>query len=86
VVAGAAEAGYATVATSQVGTNQPAAKVLNRVPVRRETTVAAFSRMCMGKLLYPRMRQFVLSGLRSAIGYPAYATLNRLAPYRTNLP
>jgi Polysaccharide deacetylase len=76
----AEEIGYASVATSQVGVNAIGAVVLNRIAIRRNTSLSSFGRMCAGKaLLYPRARQAVLAGVRSTIGFAAYSALCGLA-------
>ncbi len=83
VIKEAEDVGYATVATSEVGTNRCGATVLNRVAVRSETSLPDFSRICRGQIRKLRARQFLLTGLRSVIGLPAYAALCRLLPCRT---
>lgn len=76
VFAAIREAGYASVATSHIGVNAPGAEVVNRIAVRRTTSLNNFHRICAGKaLLYPRARQAVLAGVRSAIGFSAYSML-----------
>jgi hypothetical protein len=82
LAAAAREIGYSSVATSQVGMNGPGTTILNRVAVRRNTSLSSFGRMCAGKaFLYPRTRQAVLAGVKSAIGFSAYSLLCRLAPH-----
>jgi peptidoglycan/xylan/chitin deacetylase (PgdA/CDA1 family) len=81
-VAAALEAGYTTVATSQVGVNRVGATVLRRLAVRRNTSLYRFGRMCRGEaLLYPQVRQALLSGVRSIIGFSAYSSFCRLIPH-----
>jgi peptidoglycan/xylan/chitin deacetylase (PgdA/CDA1 family) len=79
VVEAALEAGYSSFATSQIGVNRPGASILRRVAVLRSTSLENFSHICAGKsLAYPRARQVVLSGLRSALGFQAYSLLSHL--------
>jgi peptidoglycan/xylan/chitin deacetylase (PgdA/CDA1 family) len=83
VIAAATEAGYISFATSQIGVNKAGAAVLRRVAVLRSTSLQTFERICAGKaLMYPRVRQVVLSGLRSAIGFAAYSRLSHLGHSR----
>jgi len=78
-LAAAREAGYASFATSRIGINKAGATLLKRVAVLRSTSLHNFGRVCAGKsLIYPRARQVVLSGLRSAVGFPAYSLISHL--------
>jgi len=81
VVTAALEAGYASVAGSEMGLNRPGATVVKRFAVRRNTSMNTFRQVCEGKTpLYPRTRQALLAGVKSAIGFSAYSQLCRLVP------
>jgi peptidoglycan/xylan/chitin deacetylase (PgdA/CDA1 family) len=78
----AEEAGYVSVATSQIGVNTAGTKLLKRIAVRRTTSVSSYGRICAGRsLFYPRARQAVLASVRSAIGISAYSILCKLSPH-----
>jgi peptidoglycan/xylan/chitin deacetylase (PgdA/CDA1 family) len=81
VIAAGMEAGYKSVATSDIGVNRIGEAVLQRLAVRRNTSLYNFARMCAGEtLLYPRVRQTVLSGVKSMIGFSAFSLVSRLVP------
>jgi len=81
VAAAALEAGYASVANSQIGVNRPGATLLKRFAVRRTTSLTTLGQVCEGKTpLYPRTRQAVLASVKSAIGFSAYSQICRLLP------
>jgi peptidoglycan/xylan/chitin deacetylase (PgdA/CDA1 family) len=71
----AREAGYASVATSRIGTNAAAADRfrLARVTVMRKTSADEFTRLCRREGLFPlRVRQAVLTAVQSVLGNAVY--------------
>jgi peptidoglycan/xylan/chitin deacetylase (PgdA/CDA1 family) len=80
VAEAAAEAGYATVATSRPGVNDSTTDRLRmqRIVIRRETGEAAFGRRLQGQRLGgERLRETLLGGLRTVLGDANYHRLQQ---------
>jgi len=70
------DAGYRTMATSDVGTNQPGAFRLSRLAVMRGTSLETFDDLCRGRgLTGPRIRARALRGAKAVLGNRLYDSL-----------